>query len=273
MNDKEKKLRSMIGSYGNCVVAYSGGIDSSLVLYIAREELRDGVIGVTGVSPSLSSAELDHAREFARCIGVRHHCIETAEFEVEAYLANGKDRCYHCKSTLYKTVWPFAKSLGFDFVLDGTNASDVGDYRPGTNAAREQLVRSPLQEAGLTKLDIRQLALKCDIAFWDKPASPCLSSRVPTGTRITPKLLAMIELAESGLRDLGLSDVRVRYHGDVARIELPLGQITRLADDSLRSEVLGRVKSAGFLFVALDLEGYRPSGSVHLADECAISLI
>jgi len=273
MNDKEQNLREIIRSYGRCVVAYSGGIDSALVLRIAKEELGDGAVAVTGVSPSLSSSELDHARGFAEALGVRHHCVDTDEFAVDAYLVNGKDRCYHCKSTLYRTVWPFARTLGFEFVVDGTNASDVGDYRPGTAAARELNVRSPLQDAGLTKADVRELALRCGIAFWDKPASPCLSSRVPTGTRITPEALAKIEAAERGLRGLGFHDVRVRYHGELARIELPFTHVSCFSEDSMRAAAVDCVKSAGFRTVTLDLEGYRPSGSVHLADERVISLI
>ena len=273
MTNKEEHLRSIIAGYGSCAVAFSGGIDSALVLKIACEELRDNVLAVTGVSPSLSKGELAHARSVAREFGALHRCIDTPEFSDEQYLANTANRCYHCKVNLYRTLLPVVKAEGFRQIVDGTNADDIRDYRPGTRAARMFEVHSPLMEANLTKADVRALAMKEKIPFWDKPASPCLSSRVPTGTHISIKALAQIDAAEVSLRLHGFPFVRVRYHNDVARIEIPQEQIERLLDPALREDVVRIVKDVGFTFVTLDLQGYRPSGLVHFSHDGLISLV
>ncbi len=263
VRDQESQLLATMRSLGSCAVAFSAGVDSSLVAKAAVLALGERAVAVTGKSPSLASAELAAAEQVAQQIGIRHVVIETREFQQSAYLQNAPDRCYHCKTELYSQLGNLREQLGVAVMVNGTNADDVGDYRPGLQAADEHEVRSPLVECGFTKEDVRRLAAKWELSVWDKPASPCLSSRVAYGEEVTPARLAMIEQAEAFLKQRGLENVRVRYHrGDLARIEVPLTAVERLVEPGLRTELLTRLTALGFRFVTLDLAGFR-SGSLN----------
>jgi uncharacterized protein len=220
-------------------------------------------MAVTGTSASLAAGELDEARQLAALIGIRHHAIATDELANADYQRNAPDRCYHCKTELYSQLGSLAERLGVAVVVNGANVDDIGDYRPGMIAAGEHRVKSPLVECGLTKADVRTLAVQWGLPTWDKPAAPCLSSRVAYGEEVTPERLAMIDQAEQFLRAQGLRSVRVRYHkGDLARLEVPLDALPRLCQGELRCELTALLKSLGFKYVALDLEGFR-SGSLN----------
>lgn len=249
------RLETAIDALGSVAVAFSGGIDSTLVLKVAHDRLGARAVGVIGVSASLPPGELDDARTLARAIGVRLVELPTGEVADPAYAANPANRCYFCKSELYRQLLPWAREHGFAAAADGMNADDLGDWRPGTKAADEAGVRHPLLEAGLGKAEIRGLARELGLANWDKPALACLSSRVPYGTAIEPKMLDQIGHAELLVRRLGFASVRVRWHGDVARIEVPPADLARLF--AQRDAVAAAVRSTGFKFVALDLDGYR----------------
>lgn len=245
------------------VVAYSGGVDSAVVAKAAQLALGDRATAVTGVSSSLAAGELDEARRVAALIGIRHETIETQEFQQPAYLENAPDRCYHCKTELYTRLDVLIERYPGTVIVNGANLDDRGDYRPGMTAAREHQVRSPLIECELTKADVRALAAHWNLPVADKPASPCLSSRIAYGEAVTPERTAMIDAAERFLRDKGLRELRVRYHkGDLARIEVPADAIAKLAERQLRSELAARFKQLGFKFITLDLEGFR-SGSLN----------
>jgi uncharacterized protein len=257
------RLLVLLRSYGSCAVAFSGGLDSTVLAKAAQLALGDRAVAVTGVSASLAVGELDGAKQLAQQIGIRHEVIETGELSNPAYRANQADRCYHCKTELFVQVEQLAERLGVAVVADGSNRDDLGEYRPGMKAARERKVKSPLAECGLTKAEIRQLAEYWELSTWDKPATPCLSSRIAYGEQVTPERLAMVDRAERFLRGLGFQPLRVRYHkGDVARIEVAVDQLPRFADAEFRREVVEQLKSAGFKYIALDLEGFR-SGSMN----------
>lgn len=212
----------------------------------------------------MAGGELDEAAELARQIGIGHEVVETGELSIPAYRANQGDRCYHCKTELFTQVEEVAKRLGVAVVADGSNRDDLGDYRPGRKAAGEKNVKSPLAECGFSKAEIRQLAEAWGLPIWDKPATPCLSSRIAYGEQVTPERLAMIDRAERFLRDRGFQPLRVRYHkGDVARIEVAVEQLPKFADDEFRRQVIDHLKSLGFKYVSLDLEGFR-SGSMNV---------
>jgi uncharacterized protein len=261
LEQNRDRLLDMLRSYGSCLVAFSAGVDSTVVAKAAQIALGDRAVAVTGTSASLAAGELDEARDLARLIGIRHEIIETGEFAQPDYLRNAADRCYHCKTELYTQLEPLAARLGLAVIVNGANADDLGDYRPGMNAAQEHRVRSPLVECGLTKAVVRALAAAWDLPVWDKPASPCLSSRVAYGEEVTPQRLAMIDRAERYLRELGLRTVRVRYHrGDLARLEVPAEAISRLAEPDVRTGLLESLTQLGFKYVTLDLAGFR-SGS------------
>lgn len=260
---KRDQLLDLLRSYGRCAVAFSGGLDSTVVAKAAQLALGDQAMAVTGASASMAAGELDECRELAALIGIRHEVIETGEMAIPAYLANQADRCYHCKSELFSQVEQIARVLQVPVIVDGSNHDDQGDYRPGMKAVRERNVRSPLAECGLTKAEIRQLAAEWQLPLWDKPATPCLSSRIAYGEQVTPERLAMIDRAEQFLRARGFRPMRVRYHkGDLARIEVPADQLPRFADEALCGEVVETLKSLGFKYVALDLQGFR-SGSMN----------
>ncbi|MFU8857199.1 MAG: ATP-dependent sacrificial sulfur transferase LarE, partial [Deferrisomatales bacterium] len=238
------------------VVGFSGGVDSTFLLAVAREVLGDRVLGVTATSETYPERERREAEELARSLGARHRIIVSEELDVPGFADNPKNRCYFCKKELFGKLREVADAEGLPHVLDGTNTDDRGDYRPGRQAARELGVRSPLDEAGLTKQDIRELSRALGLPTWDKPAFACLSSRFPYGVRITKEKVSQVGRAEEALRELGLRVLRVRHHGDVARLEVGPEEFERVAN-GLRDRVVAAVKAAGYAYVALDLQGYR----------------
>ena len=260
---KTDRLLDLLRGYGAVAVAFSGGVDSTVVSAAAQRALGDRAIAVTSDSPSVPRAELDAARTLAAQIGIEHRIVPTREFESADYVRNDGSRCYHCKSELYSRIDELTAKLGVDIVCSGANLDDLGDYRPGLTAAAEHRVRHPLVEAGFTKADVRALAKKWDLPVWDKPASPCLSSRLAPGVEVTPERTGRVEEAEAFLRDFGLRELRVRLHeGDLARIEVPADAIARLADPATRDRIARMLKGLGFRYVTLDLEGFR-SGSLN----------
>lgn len=260
---KRDALIRALADCGSCAVAFSGGVDSAVVAKAAQLALGDNVVLVTGTSAALAEGELQAARDLAALIGVRHVEIPTEEFDNPSYVANASDRCYHCKSELYTQLDRLAERAGMSVVVNGANADDLGDYRPGMQAAAEHRVRSPLAECGITKAEVRELAAAWVLPVAEKPASPCLSSRVAYGQEVTPERLAMIDGAERFLRSLGFRELRVRYHaGDMARIELPIGEIAELCDGEVRAAVVQKFAEFGFKFITLDLSGFR-SGNLN----------
>jgi uncharacterized protein len=254
-----KKLREV----GSCAVAFSGGVDSAVVAKAAAMALGDAAVAVTGTSASLAEGELEAAEELARTIGIRHIVIATDELSRPDYLKNAPDRCYHCKTELYAQLEALLPKLGVRAIVNGANADDLGDYRPGMQAALEHRIHSPLAECGITKAEVRQLAAGWGLPVWDKPATPCLSSRIAYGEEVTPERLAMIDRAEQFLRSRGLVNLRVRYHrGDLARIEVPLAELPSLCEAEFRRELITELRRLGFKFVTIDLEGFR-SGSLN----------
>jgi uncharacterized protein len=260
---KRDHLLKILAELPGVAVAFSGGIDSTVVAMAAFLALGEKAVAVTADSASVARSELDDARRLAAFIGIRHVVVSTQEFENPDYLKNDGTRCYHCKTELYSTVERMLPELGVPVVVSGANLDDLGDYRPGLIAAAEHAVRHPLQEAGFTKADVRELAKHWGLPTWDKPAAPCLSSRLAPGLAVTPERTARVEAAEAFLRKLGLRECRVRYHeGDLARVEVPAGEIGMLAAEPVRSELTREFRRLGFKFVTLDLDGFR-SGSLN----------
>ncbi len=260
---KRDRLLELLRACGSCAVAFSGGLDSTVVAKAAQLALGDRAVAVTGVSASLAGGELEECRELARQIGIRHEVIRTDELSIPGYQANSGNRCYFCKTELFVKVQELAQRVGVAVVCDGTNHDDGGEHRPGRQAGRERQVRSPLAECELTKAEIRQLAVAWELPIWDKPATPCLSSRVAYGETVTPERLAMIGGAERFLREHGFQPLRVRYHkGDMARIEVSPEALPRFFEPGFRDAVVEKLKALGFKFVSLDLEGFR-SGSMN----------
>jgi uncharacterized protein len=260
---KRDRLLALLHDCESCAVAFSGGLDSTVLAKAAQLALGDRAVAVTGASASLAVGELDQAKELARLIGIRHEIVATGEMSLPAYRANAADRCYHCKTELFQQIGQLASRWNMAVVLDGSNQDDHGDYRPGLQAARDCKVRSPLAECGLTKPEIRRLAEFWRLPTWNKPASPCLSSRVAYGEEVTPERLTMIDRAERFLRERGFQPLRVRYQkGDAARIEVSIEQLAKFLQPELRRETVEYFKSLGFKYVSLDLEGFR-SGSMN----------
>jgi uncharacterized protein len=260
---KRDSLIGTLAEYGSCAVAFSGGVDSAVVAKAASLALGDNVVLVTGTSAAVAAGELEAARNLAALLGVRHVEVATEEFGNPSYVANAADRCYHCKSELYSRLDRIAESTGMSVVVNGANADDLGDYRPGMQAAAEHQVRSPLAECGITKQEVRDLAAAWGLPVADKPATPCLSSRIAYGQDVTPQRLAMIDGAEQFLRSLGFRELRVRYHaGDMARIEVPVDRVAEISDEATRAAIVKRFSELGFKFVTLDLAGFR-SGSLN----------
>ena len=259
-HQRRTRVEHILTSCGSVLVACSGGVDSVLLAAVAAKVLGEKAVAATAVSPSLASGELEDARAAAAAAGIRHIEVPTDEIENPAYAANASDRCFHCKDTAYGTFTALAAREGITVVVDGTNADDSGDFRPGRRAAREHGVRSPLAEAGMTKQEIRDWARELDLAVWDKPAAACLSSRVPYGSPVTVEKLTRIDQAESALKSLGFRQCRVRDHGTVARVEIESALLPRLLE--IREAVVAALKQAGFSYVSLDLEGFR-SGSMN----------
>lgn len=262
---KRDQLLTLIQGYESCAVAFSGGVDSAVVAKAAQLALGTAAVAVTGTSAALAEGELEAARQLAELIGIRHVVLPTEEFANSNYVANNPDRCYYCKSELYSQLGNIAERLGVRVVVNGANADDLGDYRPGMRAADEHAVRSPLAECGLTKQDVRALAAEWGLPVAEKPATPCLSSRVAYGLSVTPERLSMIDRAEQFLRSLGIGELRVRYHaGDLARIEVPVEKLGWLCEPEVRASVVEEFTRLGFKFVALDLTGFRSGGFTQL---------
>lgn len=267
---KLAQMRTIMHECGSVLVAYSGGVDSALVMAVAHRELGDRALACIGISPSYPVREMRDAVKLAEELGVPYRLVNTEEFLDPNYAANPNNRCYFCKSELHNQLKSILVEEGWGVVLDGNNASDVGDYRPGMQAARERGVRSPLLEANITKAEVRALAHHLGLPIWDKPAMACLSSRVPHGTPITPDLLRQIEAAEDVLVALGFRQFRVRHHNEIARLELPAEEFPKAIEQHIT--IVNGIKAAGYRFVTLDLAGFR-SGSLNGAAGTAIPLL
>jgi uncharacterized protein len=257
LTEKFEQLKALFEEMEQALIAYSGGVDSTLVAKIAYDVLGDSALAVTAVSPSLLPEELEDAKIQAATIGIPHKVVQTHEMENPNYTSNPVNRCYFCKSELHDTLKPLALELGYPYVVDGVNADDLHDYRPGIQAAKERGARSPLAELGVTKVEVRQLSQQLGLPWWDKPAQPCLSSRFPYGEEITVAKLQRVGRGEIFLRKLGWQNLRVRSEGDTARIELPPEQIKEFVLTTDLQKVVSAFQDFGFLYVTLDLEGYR----------------
>jgi uncharacterized protein len=262
MEQKLDCLKAVLREMELAVIAFSGGVDSSLLLRVAAEVMGPRLIAVTAASETYPDSELVSAKEFARSLGVTHKVLRTEELQSEDFVRNTPERCYYCKTELFAKLGRIAESEGISHVLEGSNTDDLKDYRPGRKAAQEFGLRSPLVEAGFSKADVRACARMLNLPMWDKPSLACLSSRIPYGTRITSPLLQSIQAAEDVLRVQGFRQVRVRYHGDTARIEVVKEDFPRLMADDVRERIIKAFKELGFTYVCLDIEGYR-TGSMN----------
>ena len=257
LRTKLEELKNIFAEMEKALIAYSGGIDSTLVAKVAYDVLGDKALAITAVSPSLLPEDLEDARIQAEVIGICHEEVKTNEMENQNYTSNPINRCYFCKSELHDTLKPLALKRGYFYVLDGVNADDLRDYRPGIQAAKERGARSPLAEVGISKFEVRQLAKDLDLPWWDKPAQPCLSSRFPYGEEITLEKLQRVGRGERYLRDLGLKNLRVRSDKDTARIEILPEKIKEFVLTTDLPQLVGKFREFGFIYVTLDLEGYR----------------
>lgn len=259
---KRSDLVNILEQMRSVIVAYSGGVDSAFLAAVANEALGRKALSVTAVSPSLAPSELDEATDLANRIGLNFMTIETNEIDRPDYQANNPDRCFFCKDELYTHLVRFAEEESFDSIVNGTNVDDLGDYRPGIEAAKQYGVRSPLVEAELTKDDIRALSRDMDLPTWDKPAQACLSSRIPYGTTVTVEALTKIAKAEQFLRSKGFKQLRVRHHETIARIEIEPSDFSAITSEPVRSEINQEFKNIGYSYITLDLDGFR-SGSLN----------
>ena len=257
MREKLEQLRNLFQDMERALIAYSGGVDSTLVAKIAHDVLGERALAITAVSPSLLPEELIDAQTQAAQIGIEHEIVETHEMDNPDYTSNPINRCYFCKSELHDTLKPLALQRGYPYVVDGVNADDLQDYRPGIQAAKERGARSPLAEIGVSKAEVREISRSLGLAWWDKPAQPCLSSRFPYGEAITVSKLQRVGRAEIYLRQLGYNNLRVRSQEDTAKIELPAAEITQFVQQVNLPELVRAFQALGFVYVTLDLEGYR----------------
>lgn len=262
IQEKHELLKSILREYGRVAVAFSGGVDSSLLLKVAHDELGDEAVAITGKSPSVPSRELKLATSFCESEGIRHIVVDTHEFDIEGFEHNPPDRCYLCKRELIACIRKAAADEGIDVIVEGSNLDDMGDYRPGAKAVSEMKAKSPLREAGFTKADVRALAKELGLFVWDKPAFACLNTRFAYGDLITSERLVMVDRAEDALQDEGFVQVRVRLKDETARIEVPESDIARLVEPETRHRVVEALKEIGFTYVSVDLQGYR-TGSMN----------
>ncbi len=262
LDTKLARMRAILAPMRSVIVAFSGGVDSTFVLKVAHDTIGDRVLALTTTSPTMPDEDRESALAMAGVIGARHLIVESNELEIPGYAANPINRCYLCKHNLFTVCEARATELGIDEIVDGLNLDDLHDYRPGMQAASEKRVRHPLVEAELTKAEIRELSRAMELPTWDRPASPCLSSRFPYGTTITPDGLAKVAAGERLLHSMGFKIARVRFHGEVARLELERSEIARIFEHEIRDTVDREFRKIGFRFVAIDLKGFR-SGSLN----------